>query len=245
MSCVLSVENLHAGYGAIRAVRGITMHVNPGEVIAVIGANGAGKTTLLRALANEVPRSEGNIVYRNKSTAGVPTHRLASAGLLHIPEGRGTFPTLTVLENLRLAFERVMPPIGRFEQRLDIVFGRFPRLREKQRQLAGNLSGGEQQMLALARALLVPPDLLLLDEPSLGLAPAMVSTVFSLLEELRAEKLTMVVVEQNSMASLKLADRAYLIRRGQIVLEGDAKSMAQSAEFSDLYFGQGDTEVKI
>jgi branched-chain amino acid transport system ATP-binding protein len=241
MTCVLAIENLHVNYGAVRAIRGISMRVERGEVIAVIGANGAGKTTLLKALANELPRVSGNVTYKDRNTAGMPSYRLAAEGLLHIPEGRGTFTTMTVFENLRLAFEREeRQPQGSFGQLIDTVFKRFPQLRQKQSQLAGSLSGGEQQMLALARALLAPPDLLLLDEPSLGLAPAMVKAAFALIQEFRDRKLTMIVVEQNAVASLALADKGYVIRQGRIVLEGDAADMAQMPKLSDWYFGAGD-----
>jgi branched-chain amino acid transport system ATP-binding protein len=241
MTGVLAVENLHVSYGAVRAICGISMQVQRGEVIAVIGANGAGKTTLLKALANELPRASGRVTYKERSTAGVPPYKLAAEGLLHIPEGRGTFTTMTVLENLRLGFERDGGiPQGSFGQRVETVFKRFPQLRHKQGQLAGSLSGGEQQMLALARALLAPPDLLLLDEPSLGLAPAMVKAAFALIEEFRDHKLTMIVVEQNAVASLALADRGYVIRQGRIVLAGEATEMAQMPRLSDWYFGDRD-----
>ena len=238
MMDVLSAEDLHVNYGAIRAIRGISMHVRDGEVIAIIGANGAGKTTLLKALANELPLASGRILYNGQKTVGMAPHRLAKAGLLHIPEGRGTFMSMTVRENLRLAFERMeRRPQGSFDDRIGLVFSRFPRLYERQRQLAGSLSGGEQQMLALARVILSPPDILLLDEPSLGLSPAMVKAVFALIKEFRDLKMTIIVVEQNALSALALADRAYLIRQGKVVLEGDAEEIARRSNLSDYYFG--------
>jgi branched-chain amino acid transport system ATP-binding protein len=241
MTTILSVDNLHVSYGAIRAVRGVSFQVRSGEVVAVLGANGAGKTTLLKALANELPRGSGSITYKGRNTAGVMPYRLAADGLLHIPEGRGTFTTMTVLENLRLAFERANKQSqSSFSTRVEAVFERFQQLRGKQHELAGSLSGGEQQMLALARVILSPPDLLLLDEPSLGLAPAMVATVFALVKEFRNLKITTIIVEQNAVASLALADRACIIRQGQIVLEGEAAEIARETNLSRLYFGVQD-----
>jgi branched-chain amino acid transport system ATP-binding protein len=238
MTAILSIDNLHVSYGAIRAVRGISLQVRSGEVVAVLGANGAGKTTLLKALANELPRASGSITYKGGNTAGVMPYRLAADGMLHIPEGRGTFTTMTVLENLRLAFERTeRSPQSSFNARAEAVFQHFPQLRGKRHELAGSLSGGEQQMLALARVILSPPDLLLLDEPSLGLAPAMVQVVFALVKEFRDLRISTIIVEQNAVAALALADRACIIRQGQVVLDGIAAEIARETDLSHFYFG--------
>jgi len=233
---VLAVEDLHVAYGPIQAVRGCSLEVRAGETVAVVGANGAGKTTLLRAVCNMLPASAGRILYRGRVTAGVPTHRLVREGILHIPEGRGVIGTLTVLENLYLAYH-AHPPEREFAPVLEEVFEHFPRLAERRDQRAGNLSGGEQQMLALARAVVSPPRILLLDEPSLGLSPIMVREAYRILHELRSRGMTILLVEQNVRAALRFAQRAYVLRQGTIVRQGTGESLLADAQLFSQYLG--------
>lgn len=243
---VLTVEGLHIFYGPIRALRGCSLEVNEGETVAVIGANGAGKTTLLRAICNMVPWSEGHIMYRGRSISGVKTHRLTQDGILHLPEDRGLIGTLTVWENLRLAYD-ARPPNREFGIILEEVFGHFPRLSERRFQRAGRLSGGEQQMLALARALVSPPQILLLDEPSLGLSPVMVREAYRILHGFRARGMTILLIEQNVRVALRFAHRAYVLRQGTIVQQGTCKELLANPELFNEYFGvsQPTEEVKL
>jgi branched-chain amino acid transport system ATP-binding protein len=238
MSEILTAEDLHVSYGPIRAVRGISISIRRGETIAVVGANGAGKTTLLRALANELPHTKGSIAYLGAPTRGLAPYSLAKRGLLHIPEGRGILATMSVDENLRLAFDRNPRSAGKpFSEIVGNVFERFPRLHERQTQLAGSLSGGEQQMLAMARAIVSPPELLLVDEPSLGLSPLMIGEVFSLLAAFKKAGMTILVVEQNALAALKLSDRAYVLRQGEIVAQGEAAKLLADTDMIRHYLG--------
>jgi branched-chain amino acid transport system ATP-binding protein len=233
---ILEVEDLHAGYGPIKAVRGCSLVLSPGETVAVIGANGAGKTTLLRALSNLLPHEQGRVKFLGEPADGAPPHHLARRGMLHIPEGRGTLGRLAVHENLRIAYD-ARPASQPFEDALKRVFARFPRLGERQGQTAGSLSGGEQQMLALARALINPPRLLLVDEPSLGLSPAMVVEAFRALREFRDSGMTILLVEQNVLSALKLANRAYVLRQGQIVMQGDSGKLLAEGDMLKHYLG--------
>jgi branched-chain amino acid transport system ATP-binding protein len=236
MTTVLSAEDLHLSYGPINAVRGCTFHLDEGETIAVIGANGAGKTTIMRGLSNLLAPKSGTITFLGQPIARRKTSDLARAGMLHIPEGRGTIGGLTVLENLHLAFD-VRPARVEFNVALDPVFGRFPRLAERKSQRAGSLSGGEQQMLALARALINPPRVLLVDEPSLGLSPVMVKEAYASLREFRADGMSIMLVEQNVRMALRLADRTYVLRQGKIVLEGTSQELLSKPEVLDAYLG--------
>jgi len=233
---VLAVQGLRVSYGPIQAVRGCSIEVREGETVAVVGANGAGKTTLLRAVCNMIPWSEGAILYQGRATAGMPTHRLVRDGILHIPEGRGVIGTLTVLENLRLAYH-ARPPDRDFAAMLEEVFEHFPRLGERRNQRAGSMSGGEQQMLALARAVVSPPRILLLDEPSLGLSPIMVREAYRVLHDFRARGMTILLVEQNVRAALKFAHRAYVLRQGAIVQQGGGEMLLADAELFNQYLG--------
>jgi branched-chain amino acid transport system ATP-binding protein len=241
---VLAVDGLHVSYGPIKALRGCAIEVREGETVAVVGANGAGKTTLLRAICNMIPWSAGRILYRGLAIAGVPTHKLAKDGILHLPEGRGVIGTLTVWENLRLAYN-ARPPVRnsvrnserKFAAMLEEVFDHFPRLNERRHQRAGSLSGGEQQMLALARAVVSPPQILLLDEPSLGLSPIMVREAYRILQGFRARGMTILLVEQNVRAALRFAHRAYVLRQGAIVQQGSGEALLADAELFNQYLG--------
>ena len=230
--------DLHVAYGPIKALRGVTLHANEGETIAVLGANGSGKTTLLRAITNMLARQQGTVRVNGAETAGVAAHQLIRQGLLHVPEGRGTIGRLTVRENLRLAYD-LRPTDQSFEAALERVFARFPRMGERIAQRAGNLSGGEQQMLTLARAIVNRPRLLLVDEPSLGLSPVMVDEAFAVLREFRASGMTILIVEQNAHKTLRFADRAYILRQGQIVTSGSGADLLHDATMLSHYLGSG------
>ncbi|HVM77813.1 MAG TPA: ABC transporter ATP-binding protein [Stellaceae bacterium] len=221
---VLSVVDLHVGYGPIKAVRGVSLAIEAGETVAVVGANGAGKTTLLRALTNLLTPERGEARFRGRAIASLPTHALAAAGMLHLPEGRGVIGSLSVWENLRIGWE-VRPARESFEAAVGRVYRRFPRLAERHQQRAGSLSGGEQQMVALARALINPPDLLLVDEPSLGLSPRLVGEVFEVLGEFKAAGMTVLLVEQNVRMALGFAHRGYVLKQGEIVLAGSGSDL--------------------
>jgi branched-chain amino acid transport system ATP-binding protein len=222
---VLEVRNIKVGYGPIKAIRDCSLEIGAGETVAVVGANGAGKTTLLRAISRMIPVEAGDIRFGGEVIAGRPTHALARAGLLHVPEGRGVMPSLSVWENIRISWE-VRPTTVAFEAALALVFERFPRLAERKAQRAGTLSGGEQQMLALARAIANPPKLLLIDEPSLGLSPIMI-----------AEGMTILLVEQNVHAALRFAARAYIIKQGEIVAQGTGAALLADPDMLKHYLG--------
>jgi branched-chain amino acid transport system ATP-binding protein len=232
---VLAVEGLQVSYGPIRGLRGCSLEVRPGEAVAVVGANGAGKTTLLRAICNMLPWT-GAIRLDGVSTARTPTHELARRGVLHLPENRGILATQTVLENLQLAFDTT-PPTRPFADAVDEAFVHFPRLKERQAQPAGNLSGGEQQMLALARAIIGTPRILLLDEPSLGLSPRLVREAYRVLTGFKSRGTAILLVEQNVHAALRFADRGYVLRQGAIVQQGDAGALARDGELFNQYLG--------
>jgi len=216
---VLAAKDLHVGYGPIKAVRGCSFRLGEGETVAIVGANGAGKTTIMRALSNLIPREKGTVTFEGRSTESVEAHALARAGMLHVPEGRGVIGRLTVFENLRIAYD-ARASERTFEAALAAAFERFPTLGERKSQRAGSLSGGEQQMLALAKAIVNPPRLLMVDEPSLGLAPLMVREAFAVLSEFQRTGIAILLVEQNVRSALGLAHRAYVLRQGEIVLEG-------------------------
>jgi branched-chain amino acid transport system ATP-binding protein len=233
---LLSIENLSVHYGAIQALHGVSIAVEPGEIVTLIGANGAGKSTTLRAVSGLLKASGGTITFDGKNLAGVAAHKILRLGMAQVPEGRGIFPNLTVDENLDLgAFAR--------DNRKDVasdrerVFALFPRLKERLLQRAGTLSGGEQQMLAIGRALLARPRLLLLDEPSLGLAPQLVQTIFKIIREINASGTTIFLVEQNAHMALRVAHRAYVLEVGSVVMQGDAKKLAASDEVKKAYLG--------
>ena len=236
MTALLEVEGLTAAYGQIRALHGVDLTVGEGQVVALLGPNGAGKTTTLRSICGMV-RASGRITFRGKDLTGLATEKVTRLGIAHVPEGRGTFPGLTVTENLKLgAYGRRDPEVRRD---IDRWFEIFPRLADRRDQPAGSLSGGEQQMLAVARALLSRPTLLLLDEPSLGLAPLLVREVFEVLGRIRAEQGTgMLLVEQNAELALELADAAYVLAAGRTVLSGPASEIRAEDSVRRSYLGQ-------
>jgi len=239
---LLDVEGLEVTYGKIRAVKGVTFSVEAGTLVTLIGANGAGKTTTLRTLSGLVAPSAGTVTFDGQRLDGVPAHQIVERGVAHVPEGRRVFPRMTVAENLELgAFSRAGRAAGMTaEQRSDMdrVFTLFPVLAERRSQAAGTLSGGEQQMLAIGRALMSRPRLLMLDEPSMGLSPIMMNTIFTTLADLKAEGTTILLVEQNAQAALALADHAYVIETGTVVLEGSAGELAASEQVRKAYLGE-------
>ena len=234
---ILSVRNLSAHYGPIRALHGVTLEVREGETVAVVGANGAGKTSLMRAVSGILPISGGDVTFDGLAVGKTQAHQLAHRGMLHVPEGRGTLQTMRVKENLQLAWE-IRPTDIPFAQALDKVYARFPRLGERSEQLAGNLSGGEQQMLAVARAIINRPRLLLLDEPSMGLSPLFTTEVFKALAEIRDAGVAILIVEQNVSKALQLAHRAMVLAHGEITLEGPAAELAADPRVMASYMGQ-------
>jgi branched-chain amino acid transport system ATP-binding protein len=234
---ILTVDHVDVFYGAIHALRDVSMAVYQGEVVTLIGANGAGKSTTLRAITGLLAPRSGRIDFKGAEITGVAAHRLVAKGISMVPEGRGVFGNLTVLENLEMGAYSTRDR-ARIRQDLDRGFTLFPRLRERARQRAGTLSGGEQQMLAIARALMSRPTLLLLDEPSLGLAPIVCQTIFSTIDEIKAAGTTVLLVEQNARAALKHSDRAYVLETGSIVLEGTAASVASDPKVREAYLGE-------
>ena len=234
---VLRVENLVVRYGDIRAVKDISFHVQQGEILALVGANGAGKTTTLRAISGMLP-FEGSVILEGRDVRGMSPDRILCLGLSHVPEGRGIFGGLTVMENLQLGAWIRRDKAGRARD-LEMVMDIFPRLRERAGQLAGTLSGGEQQMLALARARMSDAKILILDEPSMGLAPKLVQEVFAVLHRLNEKGTTILLVEQNANMALRLAHRACLLETGNLVLEGPASELLVNPRVREAYLGSG------
>jgi len=233
---LLSIQDLRVAYGNILALQGISVEVREGEIVTLIGANGAGKSTLLRAISGIVPIRSGKIAFDSVDLGSTPAHRIVEIGIAHVPEGRGIFANLTVLENLKLATwsRKDRKDIHRDFER---VFGLFPRLSERQLQLAGTLSGGEQQMLAVARALMTRGRLVLLDEPSMGLAPVLVADIFRTLREINAAGTTILLVEQNARQALKLANRGYVLETGSITAAGSASALMNDPGVKAAYLG--------
>jgi branched-chain amino acid transport system ATP-binding protein len=234
---MLTLENVNVYYGGIHALRDVSLRVEAGEVVTLIGANGAGKSTTLRAITGLLTPRSGRIRFEGTDITGLPAHQLVARGISMAPEGRGIFANLTVLENLEMGAYRVR---DRAQVRSDIErgFSLFPRLRERVRQQSGTLSGGEQQMLAIARALMSRPKLLLLDEPSLGLAPIVCHTIFTTIDEIKAAGTTVLLVEQNANAALKHSDRGYVLETGAVTLEGSATSIAGDPRIREAYLGE-------
>ena len=232
----LRVEELVVAYGRTVAVKGISLMVEPGQVVSLIGANGAGKTTVMRALSGLLRPRSGRVVFNGADIAGQRAHRIAAAGLRQVPEGRQVFGELTVADNLQLG-AYTLSDRAELARRRDAVLTRFPRLRERLGQLAGSMSGGEQQMLAFGRALMGAPQLLLMDEPSMGLAPLFVEEIFNAISDLRREGVTILLVEQNASAALDVADYAYVLETGRIVLEGPAAQLAHDPAVMAAYLG--------
>ncbi len=234
---MLKIENLEVSYGMIQAIKGISFEVNEGEVIALIGANGAGKTTILHTITGLVDAKAGNIEFEGKNLLKTPAHQVVKMGMAHVPEGRRIFQELSVLENLKLgAYTR--SDKKEIEETIQMVYGKFPRLEERKNQIAGTLSGGEQQMLAMGRALMSHPKIILMDEPSMGLSPLYVSEIFKIIEEISASGTTVLLVEQNAKKALSIANRAYVLETGNIVLEGDAKELIHNDAIKKAYLGE-------
>ena len=235
MSALLKLDGVEAGYGDLIAIAGVSLEVRPGEAVALIGANGAGKTTTLRAISGLLPVRAGRIELEGERLDGLGSAQIVARGIAHVPEGRQLFPTMTVRDNLELGCRAADRP--RRAEALDLVFALFPRLRERERQLAGTLSGGEQQMCAIGRGLMARPRLLLLDEPSLGLAPVMVRLIFETLQRVNDAGTTIMLVEQNVPRALQLSHRGYVLENGRVVLEGTRASLLASPHVKQAYLG--------
>jgi branched-chain amino acid transport system ATP-binding protein len=239
---MLTLKSVQAGYGPLTVLKGVSLHVRQGEVVTLIGGNGAGKSTMLRTIAGLLPVRRGTVEFAGQKLNGVPAERVVTLGLALVPEGRRVFATLSVAANLELgAFHRTDHRQVRRDR--EELLERFPLLRERAAQPAGTLSGGEQQMLAICRALMAKPRLLMLDEPSMGLAPRMVRQVYDILRELRTRGTTLLLIEQNARAALKLADRGYVMETGRIILDGAAQELREDPEVQRAYLGKGYREV--
>lgn len=234
---MLEIKDLEVYYGMIQAIKGISFEVNQGEVIALIGANGAGKTTILQTVTGMIPSKRGSIVFDGTDITKIAGHKIVPMGMAHVPEGRRVFAQLSVLDNLRLgAFTR--KDKAEIAETLQMVYKRFPRLEERKNQLAGTLSGGEQQMLAMGRALMSKPRIILMDEPSMGLSPIFVAEIFDIIKEISASGTTVLLVEQNAKKALSIADRAYVLETGRIVLEGEAEVLMNDESVKKAYLGE-------
>ena len=234
---LLTIENLEVFYGVINAIKGISFEVNEGEIIALIGANGAGKTTILNTITGLVPAKSGSIKFEDKDLLKTPAHKIVSMGIAHVPEGRRIFQQLTVFENLKLG---AYTPKDKKEiaDTLELVYERFPRLKERRTQIAGTLSGGEQQMLAMGRALMSHPKIILMDEPSMGLSPLYVTEIFDIIRSVNESGTTVLLVEQNAKKALSIANRAYVLETGKIVLSGDAHELMNNDSVKKAYLGE-------
>ena len=234
---LLELSDIHTYYGKIHALKGISLSVNKGEVVTLIGSNGAGKSTTLRTISGLLRPKQGDVLLNGKSMLTTPPHQIVEQGIGHVPEGRGVFPGLTVLENLEMGAFLLRDP-AEFERRIELVFAVFPRLMERVAQKGGTLSGGEQQMLAIGRALMQQPSVLLLDEPSMGLAPLLVEEIFNIIRRLNTERgTTILLVEQNAQAALQVAHRAYVLETGKISMSGNATEMLHDPRVIDAYLG--------
>ncbi len=233
---MLEVKDLVVSYGAIKALKGISFTVKPGTIVTLIGANGAGKTTTLRTISGLIKAQEGHIFFMGDEITNIPAHRIVQMGITHVPEGRRIFPDLTVRENLELGAWTLRDPKLK-KEKLEQVFELFPRLKERQKQMGGTLSGGEQQMLAVGRALMTESQLVLLDEPSMGLAPMLVEEIFEVLKQINEEGKTILLVEQNAEMALQLADYAYVLEVGEITMEGPAKEILENQKVKEAYLG--------
>lgn len=234
---ILEVKDLEVYYGVIQAIRGISFEVNQGEIIALIGANGAGKTTTLQTITGLIPSKSGKIFYEGKDITKIPGHKLVSMGIAHVPEGRRVFASLSVLQNLKLgAYTR--GDKKELEDTLQMIYKRFPRLEERKNQMAGTLSGGEQQMLAMGRALMSHPKLIVLDEPSMGLSPIYVNEIFDIIQKINEDGVTVLLVEQNAKKALSIANRAYVLETGSIALSGDAAKLMNDDSVKKAYLSE-------
>ena len=235
---LLEIQNLHTYYGHVHALKGLDLEVDEGEIVSLIGANGAGKTTTLRTISGLINPREGRITLRGEDVTETPAHRIVEAGISHAPEGREIFATLTVTENLNMGAYVLGGDRDTIEKNRQRVFDLFPRLKERRNQLGGTLSGGEQQMLTIGRALMASPRILMLDEPSLGLAPMLVKAIFNTIREINDRGVTVLLVEQNARAALKVANRAYVLETGQIVLSGPANELLRDERVRKAYLGE-------
>ena len=234
---MLEIKDIEVYYGVIQAIKGSSFEVNEGEVIALIGANGAGKTTTLQTITGLISPKKGQITFEGQDITHMPAHKIVSMGMAHVPEGRRVFAQLSVLDNLKLgAFTR--KDKEEVEETLIRVYKRFPRLEERKNQIAGTLSGGEQQMLAMGRALMSHPKIILMDEPSMGLSPIFVNEIFDIIQEVSKGGTTVLLVEQNAKKALSIADRGYVLETGRIVLEGNAKELLDNAQVKKAYLGE-------
>lgn len=232
---MLKVNDLHVSYGGIKAIRGISFEVPDGKIVTLIGANGAGKSTILRSIVGLVKLDSGSVEYNGKSLTGLASNKIIEEGITLVPEGRRVFPDLTVLENIKIgAYLRK----DNLESDIEWVYGLFPRLKERHWQLAGTLSGGEQQMLAVARALMSKPKVIMMDEPSLGLAPLVVRDIFDIIKEINKQGVTVVLIEQNANMALKIADYGYVMQTGNIIIEGAGEELLRNEEVKKAYLGK-------
>ena len=234
---MLEIKDIEVYYGMIQAIKGVSFEVNEGEVVSLIGTNGAGKTTILHTITGLISPKKGSVIFEGKDITKIPAHKIVSLGMAHVPEGRRVFAELSVYENLRMgAYTR--KDKAEIAKTLEMVYKRFPRLEERKNQLAGTLSGGEQQMLAMGRALMSHPKIIVMDEPSMGLSPIFVNEVFDIIKEVSASGTTVLLVEQNAKKALSIADRAYVLETGKIVLEGDAKVLMNDESIKKAYLGE-------
>jgi branched-chain amino acid transport system ATP-binding protein len=234
---MLELKNVSSGYGAIEALKAVNLRIDRGEIVTLIGANGAGKSTTLRNITGLVPLTAGEILFDGKPLKGMPTHEITAAGISLVPEGRAIFANLTVLENLEMG-AYLRKDRARNAREMERIYALFPRLKERRKQAAGTLSGGEQQMLAIGRAMMTGPRLLLLDEPSLGLAPLLVHTIFEAIDTINKEGTTILLVEQNANAALKHSHRAYVLETGSVVMEGPSERVAGDPRVKEAYLGE-------
>ena len=234
---MLEVNDLQVYYGMIHAIKGVSFHVNEGEIIALIGANGAGKTTILHTITGLIEPKGGQVVFEGKDITKTPAHKIVELGMAHVPEGRRVFAQLSVYQNLKMgAYTR--SDKNEIEESLEMVYKRFPRLEERKNQMAGTLSGGEQQMLAMGRALMSKPRIILMDEPSMGLSPILVNEIFDIIQSVSASGTTVLLVEQNAKKALAIADRAYVLETGKISLDGNAKDLLNDDSIKKAYLGE-------
>ena len=233
---MLKLISIHTSYGPIKALKGINIEINKGEIVSLIGSNGAGKTTTLMTISGVLKPDSGDIIFEEEQITNIPAHNIVRKGISHVPEGRRIFPRLTILENLEMG--TFAGTNKRFQQNLEKVFSLFHILKERKSQMGGTLSGGEQQMLAISRALMSEPRLLILDEPSLGLAPIMASKIFKTIKEINSEGVTVLLVEQNAMAALKLSNRGYVLENGTIKLHGNSEDLLHNDEVKKAYLGE-------
>ena len=234
---MLEIKDLEVYYGVIQAIKGISFEVNKGEVIALIGANGAGKTTILHTITGLLSPKKGSVIYEGTDITKIPAHKIVSLGMAHVPEGRRVFADLSVYENLKMG-SYTRKDKNEVEETLEKVYERFPRLKERKNQMAGTLSGGEQQMLAMGRALMSKPKIILMDEPSMGLSPILVNEIFDIIQEVSKSGTTVLLVEQNAKKALSIADRAYVLETGKIVLDGKAEDLLNDDSIKKAYLGE-------